>query len=103
MYPRKVVAPDAPVADAPEPASPPGIEDGKPYIQVGIFAGQENIDRIIERLTGAGLDTETRPLVMDGAKLTRVLVGPFGTIADRERALETVREIGPADAYPVRG
>ena len=95
------VAPAQTAGDA-APADAP-IADGKPFIQAGIFGGTRNIERLIEVLEAAGLPASQRPLVQGATTLTRVLVGPFGTIAERDRALATVRRIGPADAYPVKG
>jgi cell division protein FtsN len=98
--------PAPPAAPATPPPAQPGaapISDGKPYIQVGIFSRTQNAARLVENLAAAGLTADERPLDLNGANVIRVVVGPFGTLAERDRALATVKKIGPADAFPVRG
>jgi hypothetical protein len=92
----------APVAD-PAPDVPGAITDGRNFIHVGIFGTFGNVAPLIEKLREAGLTASEVPLTLGGRKLTRVLVGPYQTVAERDAALKTVREIGPADAIPGRG
>lgn len=79
------------------------LTDGLPYIQAGIFGEPGNAERLVALLRENGLPAEARPLAAGERTLVRVLVGPFGTSADRDAALTAVRAIGPADATPVKG
>ncbi|HSF95133.1 MAG TPA: SPOR domain-containing protein, partial [Thermohalobaculum sp.] len=92
-----------PAAEKPAAPEPPAIADGKPYIQAGVFSQSANAERLVRDLAAAGLLAATVPLQMGRAALFRVVIGPFGSIAARNEALQTVRKIGSADAFPVRG
>jgi hypothetical protein len=98
-----VPPPAAPTAAEVPPADVSDITDGRIYIQAGIFGEAENAARLAEKLRAAGLVAVERPLTLGERKFTRVLVGPYDTIAGRDAALQTVREIGPADATPAKG
>ncbi len=105
--PRRLAALDRPTATTEQPVSEPGaagaITDGMPYIQAGIFSDPENATRLVAELRGRGLPAEALALPAGQRGLTRVVVGPFGSVAARNAALATVREIGPSDAIPVKG
>lgn len=99
------VAPVTPVAQPEDygsmaAAASGGVADGLPFIQAGIFGDPANAARLVGRLRAAGLPASERPTARG---LTRVVIGPYRNVAERNRALETVRKIGPADAMPVRG
>jgi hypothetical protein len=98
--PQPVVGPAGPV---PAPVTSGDITDGRHFIQAGIFGQPENAARLVERLRAADLPANELPLTLGERQLTRVLVGPYRTIAERNTALETVRKLGPADATPARG
>ena len=85
------------------PVAAGDITDGRHFIQAGVFGQPENATRLVAKLRAADLPVSERPLTAGERQLTRVLVGPFQTEAERDTALESVREIGPADAAPVRG
>ena len=96
--PRPEVKPVEPV-----PGVSDGISDGRNFVQAGVFALAENATRLVATLRAADLSANALPITLGGKQFTRVLVGPFDTIAARDAALETVRRIGPADAVPARG
>lgn len=92
-----------PVASAPAPDGAGDITDGRHFIQAGVFGQPEIAARLVEKLRAADLPASELPLTLGERQLTRVLVGPYRTIAERDSALETVRKLGPADATPARG
>jgi len=98
--PQPVVGPAGPVS---APVTSGDITDGRHFIQAGIFGQPENAARLVEKLRAADLPANELPLTLGERQLTRVLVGPYRTIAERNTALETVRKLGPADATPARG
>ena len=73
-----------------------------PFVQAGVFGVPENASRLIRRIEAKDLPAEGRTLRSKGRKLTRVLVGPFQTVAQRDSALRTIRGMGLRDATPVR-
>ncbi len=106
---KPVASPPAPQPEAkptePEPV-PDGagdITDGRHFIQAGVFDQPENATRLVEKLRAADLLAIELPLTLGARQLTRVLVGPYQTIAERDTALETIRKLGPVDAIPARG
>ena len=95
--PKPEVIPAEPVPDASGE-----ITDGRHFIQAGIFGQPENATRLVKKLRAADLPAGELPLILSGRPLTRVLIGPYQTIAEREAALETVRRLGPPDATFIR-
>lgn len=65
------------------------------YVQVGTFGDHGNADRLIQRLGAAGLPVGAG--ATGGMKI--VAVGPFGSQAELQRALQTVRGMGFSDAF----
>ena len=94
-------APASPASPAPDGSG--AITDGRHYIHAGVFGQSGNAARLAGKLRAAGLSAIEVPLTLGERKLTRVLAGPYQTIAERDAALKTIREIGPADATPGRG
>ncbi len=92
-----------PGAPAPAPDGAGDITDGRHFIQAGVFGQPEIAARLVEKLRAADLPASELPLTLGERQLTRVLVGPYRTIAERDSALETVRKLSPADATPARG
>lgn len=89
-----------------QPAAGPAaadITDGRHYIQAGVFRDPENAAQLAATLTAAALPVHNQALTLGGRAATRVLVGPYATVAERNAALATVRALGPADAIPARG
>ena len=99
--------PDTPVP-APRPHRAPlsadgeAIADGRTFVDAGTFIGADAA-AIAERLREAGLTVEIRTLTRGTEQLSRVLVGPFASAADRDAALEAVRQAGAAGAAPSGG
>jgi hypothetical protein len=91
--PRPHVTPGDPVPDVSGE-----ITDGRHFIQAGIFGQPGNAARLMEKLRTADLPVDKMPLILSGRALTRVLIGPYRTVAERDTALEIVRRLGPADA-----
>lgn len=88
---------------APAPDQAGDITDGRHFIQAGVFGLPGNATRLVEKLRAADLLAIELPLTIGERQFTRVLVGPYRTVAERDIALETVRKLGPADATPARG
>ena len=88
---------------APAPDGAGDITDGRHFIQAGVFGLAGNATRLVEKLRAANLLAIELPLTVGERQFTRVLVGPYRTVAERDIALETVRKLGPADATPARG
>lgn len=124
--PARQAAPQAAPSPAAEPATAPAAEsttgsttepaagqagdgslgaitDGRHFIQAGVFGETANAARLATTLAAADLPVTERPVTRGSRTFTRVLVGPFDTIAERDAALRTVRALGPADAIPARG
>ncbi|MDT8345794.1 MAG: SPOR domain-containing protein, partial [Thermohalobaculum sp.] len=72
------------------------------HIQVGIFAVPENSAALIGRLAAAGIPAQARPLTRQDRVLTRVVAGPFGSEAERDRALGVIEDLGIRDARLTR-
>lgn len=83
-------SPRTTAADAPDLSTP--------YIQVGIFALPANSDRLLEVLEAEGIAARGLPITRSGRPLTRILAGPFGTVAERDSALRTIEALGIRDA-----
>jgi rare lipoprotein A len=83
------VDPQAPVAE-PQPV----------WLQVGAFSEQANAARMKSRLEHKGIhDVVLAPQGRLGRQVYRVRVGPLHEVADVERMLERVRELGITDAH----
>lgn len=90
-----------PVAAAPKGSG--DIADGQRFVQAGVFSQSENATRLVATLRAAGLPANELPITLGNRQFTRVLVGPYQSVAERDAALDTVRRIGPADATTARG
>ena len=86
-------APSPPPAtrpSAPPPAAPEARADGDWVVQLGSFSNARNARALRDRLRSGGYPAFTRSTTHDGAKVTRVYVGPQ---ASRERAEEMVSRL----------
>ncbi|MGR3541475.1 MAG: SPOR domain-containing protein [Hasllibacter sp.] len=99
----------APPAAAPAPAITPApapaadaVAPSRALIQVGIYSDAGNARRAREALEGAGLSARSLEETLNGRVFYRVLAGPAASVQDRDRILAQVRQLGYADAYPVR-
>ncbi|MEM1297816.1 MAG: SPOR domain-containing protein [Pseudomonadota bacterium] len=89
----------------PEKAKPKKAAASKlrqPFVQAGVFGVPENARRLVSRLKKRGIPARGKTVTSGGRKLTRVLAGPFSSIAARNKAQATIRKMGMADAVPVR-
>jgi cell division septation protein DedD len=92
------VAPDIPAIP---PAPSPSTLD-QPFVQIGIFSVEANARSAARTMENAGLSARVTPGRTQGNAFWRVTVGPAATTAERGQTLARVRELGFADAYPVR-
>ncbi len=79
-----------PAAPPPAPAAPEARADGDWVVQLGSFSNARNARALRDRLRSGGYPAFTRSTTHDGAKVTRVYVGPQ---ASRERAEEMVSRL----------
>lgn len=108
--PNKPIAPAAAAAQStpqapPEPVAQSTPNTGAlklPFVQAGVFGVAENAARLISKLESAGIAAEGKPVSGSKRQLTRVIAGPFQTVADRDAAQAKIREMGLPDAVPVR-
>jgi len=95
-------APAAAAAAAPA-AAPATSGLARPYVQVGIFSVEANATEVADRLRAAGIVPEVRQSQSGERTIWRVLAGPATTRADLDAVLDSVKALGFADAYFVRG
>ncbi len=102
--PLDATVPDAAGAAAPDPETPAQAESAldRPFVQIGIFSVEDNATGARAQMQQAGLSARISAGRMQGNDFWRVTVGPAADAAERARILERVREMGFADAYPVR-
>jgi cell division septation protein DedD len=93
-------APATPAA-APVTSSLPETLLERPYLQTGIFSTETNAKKAADQLTAAGAPASVKSQQSSGKTIWRVVVGPAGTTAERDRLLTTVKAAGYTDAYPV--
>lgn len=96
--PEPAPAPEPTPEPEPSPASsasdndsvvPAASPQGDWGVQIGSFGNPENVQRLIKELEGEGFSVFTRER---NADLTAVLVGPFASSAEGERAMALVKE-----------
>ena len=69
------------------------------YVQAGAFADQANAERLLARMRAAGVGPAfVRSDERDGRMLYRVRVGPVPSVAEFDRVVEELRQIGVSDA-----
>jgi len=93
-------APQTTSAPAPRPVAAPagGSTLDKPFIQLGIFAVEDNATRTAEGMRAIGIVPTV--LQQEGQRtFWRVIVGPASNSAERAELLENVRAQGFEDAY----
>lgn len=90
------VAPVTAPQTAPAPVQAASTLD-RPFIQVGAFAVQGNAQRLTEQLRQRGYSVQTAPLQGRTRTLTRVVVGPAATSAERDGLLQRLRADGFTD------
>jgi rare lipoprotein A len=90
----------APAPAAAAPAAASSLD--RPFIQLGIFSVEANAESLAREMTAKGLPARVAASRTQGQAFWRVLVGPAGTEAERQRFLDRVKAEGFADAYAVR-
>ena len=63
-------------------------------VQVGAYGDADKLREARQKLEKLGLKTYTQVVEVDGAKRTRVRVGPFATRADADKAAERIKAAG---------
>lgn len=76
---------------------------GAYYIQVGYFESEKSIGALGEKVTKAGFATKTKQAVKNDKNITKVLVGPFNSKEDAQKALPKAREQIKNDAFIIKG
>ena len=74
-----------------QPASAPAA---RVVVQVGAFSDADKLREARQKLEKLGLKTYTQVVEVDGAKRTRVRVGPFETRADADKAAARIKAAG---------
>ena len=63
-------------------------------VAVGMFSVADNADRVVARLSGAGLPVLSDPVESARGRLTRVRVGPYQQRSQAEAAAAKVKALG---------
>lgn len=95
----------APAAAAPAQAAAPapaGAPD-RPFVQAGLFSVEANATEAADRLRAAGIVPDIRQSQSGERTIWRVLAGPAASRTDLDALLNSVKALGFADAYFVRG
>jgi rare lipoprotein A len=81
------------------PAPPAPLATGL-FIQAGAFANPTNAERLAGKLRGGGFGTVfVRESEISGRKLYRVRIGPVPDVAEFDRVVAALAEVGVADAH----
>ncbi|MCU0908610.1 MAG: SPOR domain-containing protein [Rhodobacteraceae bacterium] len=95
--------PAAATPDARAAAEVPAGAPARPFVQVAIFSVEANATQAADQLRAAGVATQIRQSQGSERTIWRVLAGPAATSADLDALLNSVKGLGFADAYFVRG
>jgi cell division septation protein DedD len=99
---RPAAAKDATADAAPASAQTPAPGTlAQPYVQAGLFAVEDNAERLIRRIRDEGLPAVGEAVRLATGPATRVLAGPFATAAERDAARRRIQAMGLRDAVPV--
>lgn len=91
-----VVRPVPPLVARQPVAQPPALQApaaGGFYVQAGAFGDLGNANQMRDRLRPIGA-TSLRPVMVNGSELYRVMVGPWPTRAEADRALQDLAAAG---------
>jgi rare lipoprotein A len=89
--------PAAEAAPAPAPAPPVSLDTL--YIQAGAFSDPANSDRLLQKMRAAGIGPAfVRNDTVGGKTLYRVRIGPVPSVAEFDRLVQELKEIGVYDA-----
>lgn len=81
----------APAKAAKLPEAPPV---GNWLVAAGVFAQEDNAQRVQKQLLDLGLPVQARKGTGRKGEFTRVLVGPFGTRQQARQAVEQIESAG---------
>jgi cell division septation protein DedD len=90
----------APAADT---SAAPADGQARSFVQAGLFSVEANATEAADRLRAAGIIPDIRQSQSGERTIWRVLAGPASTRADLDALLNSVKALGFADAYFVRG
>jgi cell division septation protein DedD len=79
---------------AKKPTAQPVVNDTRYFVNVGLFADDNNALNATVKLTDAGLAAFKQELETKKGKRTRVRVGPFDSAAEAEKAVEKIHALG---------
>jgi rare lipoprotein A len=84
---------------APAPAPTPPVALDTLYVQAGAFSDPANSDRLLQKMRAAGIGPAfVRSDTVNGKTLYRVRVGPVPSVAEFDRLVQELKEIGVYDA-----
>ena len=87
----------------PNPVVKPNREPGW-VVQVGTFAKDDNVTRVVKRLQQAGFEPSTTKVKTDKGSVTRVWIGPYSQRVEAARMRSRVQQVtggeGFIAAYP---
>jgi cell division septation protein DedD len=89
------------IATATKPVSAPST--GASYAQLGLFSVESNANATLAKLKAKGIPGKIVKSSAKGKTFYRVLAGPTTTKAEKAKLLSTVKSMGFADAYFVKG
>jgi cell division septation protein DedD len=95
--PKKSAKPKVEKSDpksAKKPPAAPVTNDARYFVNVGLFADDNNALNATVKLTDAGLPAFKQELETKKGKRTRVRVGPFDSAAEADKAVEKIRALG---------
>ncbi len=93
-------SPSAPPAAAPPPPAGAPPPAGTLYIQAGAFSDPANAERLAAKLRGGGYDKVfEREDKLGGRTLFRVRIGPVPDVAEFDRLIAALEQLGIKDAH----
>jgi cell division septation protein DedD len=100
----KPVKKAAKTAVAPNPTvTPPAAPANAVYAQLGLFSVEANANATLAKLKAKGLAGKIVKSSAKGKTFFRVLAGPVSSTAEKAKLLTSVKSMGFADAYFVKG
>ena len=94
------VVPPAPavMVSAIAPVDLPSVSDAGEYlVAVGVFAGRDRADQIVDALTQAGLPAMQRSVQLRRQEAQQIVIGPFFSRSDADAGLRKLQAIGGYD------
>lgn len=84
-------------------APTPTATAGGKYVQLGLFSVEANAKATLAKVKAKGLQGKIVSSSAKGKTFHRVLAGPASSASEQARILKTVKSMGFADAYLVKG